>query len=226
MATRPTATLPWANSTPGNVVAPSGGLITTGYLPSQKPAAFNFNYIVNLIFQWIVWFDFNTGTGGGGGGGSALDWQESGSIAPTPINENNLSVYEFDNGLSQSLYAVLEIPPGYNAGSAIHIYNRIYSPDSTGTLLFQTVTTLIRTGTDPMTSTTNQRTSTNSALTLSGGTVNVPQQVIYDLTDSSGNVNGVAVSAGDILIIQLTRGTDTATSSARCIQGATIPTFS
>lgn len=72
--------------------------------------------------------------------------------------------------------------------------------------------TLIRTGTDAVTSTTNQRTSTNSAVTLGAGTVDIPQAVDCDLTDSSGDINSVAVSGGDLIEVELTRGTDTGTS--------------
>ena len=81
----------------------------------------------------------------------------------------------------------------------------------------QTVATLIRKGTDAVTSTTNQRTCTNSAVTLSAGTVNVPQELALDLTSSTGQINGVAVSPGDLIIVKLTRGTDTATSDLRAI---------
>lgn len=226
MATRPTAYLPWANANPGVVVAPTTALINSGYLPSQKPAAYNFNYIVNLIFQWIVWFDFNIGSGVGGGG-SALSWQESAQISPQPIVENNLSVYEYAPGNNgQSLIAIMEVPQGYNTGSPIKIYNRVYSPATTGTLLFQTYSTLVRTGVDPINSQVNQHVSSNAALTLSSSTVNVPQSVIYDVTDASGLINGISPNPGDLIIISLQRGADTAVGQARCITFASIPSFS
>ncbi len=87
-----------------------------------------------------------------------------------------------------------------------------YSPDSSGDVLLQSVATLIRVGTDLISSTTNQRTSTNAAVTLSGGTVSIPQALSLDLSDASGQINGVAVSPGDLIIVQFVRGTDTATS--------------
>lgn len=157
---------------------------------------------------------------------SVLEWRESASSTPTPITEYGISVYGYAAKLGQAVVAVLQVPSTYVAGSPIKLVNRVYSPDSSGTLQFQTVSTLIRSGTDAISSTTNQRTSTNSAITLSAGTVNIPQAVTYDITDTTGHINAVSVSAGDLIIINLKRGTsDTATSVARCIVLSTIPTF-
>lgn len=162
--------------------------------------------------------------GSGGGGGGSLQWVE-GTDSPEPTFENNLEVYGFDQGLNQLLYTTIRVPNGYSSGNQIKLRTPFYSPDSSGTVLFQTISTLIRTGTDAVTSTTNQRTSSNSAVTLGAGTVNIPQAVIFDLTDSSGKVNGVSVSAGDILLVELTRGTDTGASMARAMTFASDTTF-
>lgn len=157
---------------------------------------------------------------------SVLEWRESASSTPTPITEYGISVYGYAAKLGQAVVAVLQVPSTYVAGSPIKLVNRVYSADSSGTLQFQTVSTLIRSGTDAISSTTNQRTSTNSAITLAAGTVNIPQAVTYDITDTTGHINSVSVSAGDLIIINLKRGTsDTATSVARCIVLSTIPTF-
>jgi hypothetical protein len=50
------------------------------------------------------------------------------------------------------------------------------------------------------------------AVSLGAGTVNIPQNVTFDLTDSTGKINGVSVAANNYIIVQLTRGTDTGTS--------------
>jgi hypothetical protein len=90
----------------------------------------------------------------------------------------------------------------------------------------QTVATLIRPGTDAITSTTNQRTSTNSALNLSGGTVNIPQLIAFDLSSSIGQINGVNISSGDLIIVKLTRSAvDTATGQAKALLFASETTF-
>jgi hypothetical protein len=149
--------------------------------------------------------------GSGGGGGGSLQWIESAN-APVTSVANNFRIYTFESGLGQALYASIRAPSSYVAGVQIFLYIQFYSAGTSNNALMQSVSTLIRTGTDAISSTTNQRTSTNAAVTLSGGTANIPQAVTLDLTDSSGQINGVAVAAGDLILIKLTRGTDTSTS--------------
>lgn len=93
-------------------------------------------------------------------------------------------------------------------------------------MLIQSVATLIRSGTDAITSTANQRTSTNAAVTLSGATVDKPQNLSLDLTSSIGEINAVAVSANDIILVEYKRGTDTATGEAKVPVFASETTFS
>jgi hypothetical protein len=152
---------------------------------------------------------------GAGGGGGSLQWVEDVN-APTPLIENSQRVYAFQQVLGQALYAAIRVPSTYAPGSQINLRTLFYSPDSAGNCLIKTVATLIRTGTDAITSTANQRTSTNTTATLAAGTVNKPQAVVCDLTSSSGQINGVSVAAGDLILVQLTRDVaDTATSDAK-----------
>lgn len=175
------------------------------------------------------------GTGGGawanasgGGGGGSLEWLES-TNAPSPTIDNSssgipLRTYLFQSGLGQSLYSAIKVPSSY-AGAQIFIKLEFFSPDSSGTALIQSVATLIRSGTDLISSTTNQRTSSNAAVTLGAGTVNIPQSLSIDLTDSAGKINSVSVSAGDLILVQITRGTDTATSDLHVpVYGAEVKT--
>lgn len=162
------------------------------------------------------WQVFGGSGGAGGGGGGSLQWIEQGN-SPTPNVENFVQNYLFASGLGQELYALVKVSEYYSPGRQIKMVGSFYSPDSSGTALLQTVATLIRPATDAITSTTNQRTSTNSAVTLGAGTVDKPQKVTFDLTDASGQINSVAVSKGDLIIVKLTRGTDTATSDLRAL---------
>lgn len=160
----------------------------------------------------------------GGGGGGSLQWIEDVN-APTPLVENSQRVYSFENLLAQALYAAIRVPNGYTAGSPIKLRMVFYNAGSSGNVLMNSVATLIRTGTDAVSSTTNQRTSTNAAVTLGAGTVNKPQAVIMDLTDSGGLVNGVAVAAGDLLLVKLQRDTDTAATDTKVpVYGAEVTT--
>lgn len=167
----------------------------------------------NNASRWQV---FGGSGGAGGGGGGSLQWIEQGN-SPTPNVENLVQNYLFASGLGQELYALVKVSEYYSPGRQIKMVGSFYSPDSSGTALLQTVATLIRPATDAITSTANQRTSTNSAVTLGAGTVDKPQKVTFDLTDASGQINSVAVSKGDLIIVKLTRGTDTATSDLRAL---------
>lgn len=168
-------------------------------------------------------FLFQTNSGSGSGGaGSALIWSEQGN-APLKAPENNFDVYFYQNGLSQELYSAIRIPSSYTPGSPIKLLVEIYSPDTSGNILLRSQSTLIRAEVDEVTSTTNQRTSTNSAITMSSSNDNEPQKVELDLSSTSGQVNSVAVSPGDILKVKLYRDTDTATSDLRfLIQSAEV----
>jgi hypothetical protein len=163
---------------------------------------------------------------GGGGGGGSLQWLEI-SNSPEAVYANGALVYAYANELEQVLNCAIKVPSGYVAGSPIKLLMPFYDPDSSGRILFQTIATLIRTGVDAITSTTNQRTSTNSSVTLGSGTVNIPQAILFDLSDSVGKVNSVAVSPGDILLIALTlNGSSTGASPANAMVYETEVTFS
>jgi hypothetical protein len=158
----------------------------------------------------------------GGGGGGSLTWTEDAS-SPIYFIENNSGTYLYEASQSQNLYATIRIPSSYTAGSPVNLRFTFYSPDTSGNALLSCQSTLIRTGTDAFSSTTNQRTSTNAAVTLSSA--NVPQSVVCDVSSSTGTVNSVALSAGDILKVRVYRGSDTATSDVRFLPFTAEVTF-
>lgn len=150
------------------------------------------------------------GSIGGGGGGGGLQWAApGGGAAPIADNDNGLDVYKYDTttGKNQKLVVAVKVPSGYVAGTQINMGISQYSGsnDSSDQLL-KTRAYLVRAGTDPISSTTNVHTSTNTVLT--SDVVNKLQNTTLDLTDVSGECNGVAVSAGDILRVELFRDTD------------------
>lgn len=150
----------------------------------------------------------------GGGGGGSLRWVED-SGTPQAVTENHDIVYPFQSGLGQTIYARVKVPAAYVSGKQVNLRIPFYSPDSSGTALLQVTATLIRHGTDAITSTTNQHTSSNSALTLTSFTVNIPQSLVLDVTDSTGKINGVSISTDDLILLAVTRGSDTATSDLK-----------
>lgn len=164
------------------------------------------------------------GAFGGGGGGGALRWVEAANAPVSSFDSANNEVYLYSSGANQALYALVKVPHQYG-GVQIKLYLTFYSADASGSALIQSIATLIRPATDLFSSVTNQRTSTNSAVTLSGGTVNIPQQVVLDLTDSTGKINGVTVAPDNYINVKLTRGTDTATSDLSVqVYGAEVTT--
>lgn len=156
-----------------------------------------------------------TGSGSGGGGGIVLSWEELAN-SPLKVIENNLATYQFEAGLAQELYTEFRVPDSYVAGTPITLKMKVYSPDTSGDILLKTQSTLLGSASE-VTSTTNQRTSTNTAITMTGSIDNIPQEVEFDLTDGSGEINATAVAAGDTIAVRLYRDTDTATSAIRAL---------
>lgn len=211
---------------PGGDATAEGSLATSlaqlssrqeNYTDAGKPSPGNAGRIIYVT-------DLNTFLGdngssfvplGGGGGGGALQWIED-ALAPIPSVENNTQVYGYQAGLSQFLYAFIRVPSSYVAGRPITMRLPYYSPDVTGTVLLQSQATLLRPGTTAIDSTTNQRTSTNTAASLSA-TANRVESASLDLTSTTGQINGVSVAAGDVIKVRLTRSTDTATSDVRAL---------
>lgn len=134
-------------------------------------------------------------------------WIE-GASAPSPVVEFGAQTFSWIAGQTQTLTSTVTVPAAYASGAQIKLRVKFFSSGFvSGNDLMRTVATLIRTGTDAMSSTTNQRTSTNTAVTPAGS--NIPYLVSFDLTDTSGQINGVAVSAGDQVLVSLSRSTDT-----------------
>jgi hypothetical protein len=156
---------------------------------------------------------------GGGAGGSSLMWHDGDSNTPFETTEFNILVRKFLDDGSQVLPATYVVPSSYTAGGQIKLRALIYGENASSDLLLSATTTLIRAETDALSSTTNQHSSTNTTETIT--TANVPYTIDIDLTDASGEINSVAVSAGDILKIELSRGTDTDSDALRFIQFAT-----
>lgn len=162
---------------------------------------------------------------GGAGGGSALRWYLSEDAdSPEEVIENKYRALKYGAALTQYAYADVKVPESYTAGDPIAMKIAAYSPSTTGNFLLTSVATLIRKNTDAVTSTTNQRTSTNAALTNSGS-ANVYREIELDLTSTTGTVNGTAVAAGDTIRVRLERGTDTDTADVRFLPDLTEVTF-
>lgn len=152
---------------------------------------------------------------GGGGGGGGAQWVAD--IAGGPINdyENNNVAWFFNPSTvgTQKLVLYFQVPnAGYVAGKQLKLRAKAYSPSTSGQWKLRVVTTLIKTGTDAITTTTNQNTADGGDITQ--GTANLSTNVAINLTDSSGLVNSVAVAPNDVLKLELTRIAPTSTEDS------------
>lgn len=136
-------------------------------------------------------------------------WLGVSGLAPQETFEFDDRSLLFSQGASQAIVSYIRVPSSYLPGVQINMRVAHYSPSATGNFKFNTVTTLIRKNTDAVNSVTNQLTSTNSdqALTVSNQYI----EVVYNLTDATGKVNAVSVSAGDLIRVQLSRVVTTGT---------------
>lgn len=163
------------------------------------------------------------GSGGGGGGGGA-NWNGVPGTTPLTDSENGEKVWLFQSGGGQKLTLFVRVPSSYIIGRQITAFIGEYSPSTSGTILLASIASLVRQGVDAAGSTANQRTSTNTALTNT--VANMYRQTLLDLTDASGKINSFSVSPGDLIRVDLSRGSDTDTADIRFIPSATEVKFS
>lgn len=141
-----------------------------------------------------------------GGGGPVL--QEVSSIAS--------NVYTFQDSLSQDLYVYVRVPTLYVAGRQIFLKCLHYHVAASATQLISAQSTLYKVGED-VTGSVNQYSSTNSAQTGASGILCASSM---DLTNSSGQINSVAVAAGDLIKVRVFRGSDSSSSDINVIKSS------
>jgi hypothetical protein len=173
--------------------------------------------------------DISVAASGGGGGGAGAAWNPDPGGAPLDDVENGEQVWLYDNSPEdppQLLNLTVKVPDTYVAGTQINMKVGTYTASTTNTHKVEATTTLIRTGTDAISSTTNQHASTNAGIANAAPADRLNLTTI-DLTDGSGEINAVAVSAGDVLKIALERDTtDSDTAQIRFIPSLTEVSFS
>lgn len=135
---------------------------------------------------------------------SRLTWIKNNN-APITNLDLGFQVEEFYDGDDQQLFALVKVPSNYVAGSQIKLAGgKVYTATASGAIRFNITTTLIN-STSVMTSLTNQYSSTLGTINASATPNTINSLADYDLTNASGQINGVAVAAGDLLALQLYR---------------------
>ena len=152
---------------------------------------------------------------GGGGGGGSFAWELNGDASPLESIESGISTLDFDDISDAEMYALLTVPESYSAGDQILLQGmKYFTSVTTGNVLFKTVTQLLKANQDmsllPITGHTDPATET----TLTGS-ANILRDIgDLELTDSAGEVNSVAVAAGDALLVKFYRDNTNETTSA------------
>jgi len=172
------------------------------------------------VNQVIKWDGANWVPGASSLGGSTLSWNSPDGLGPIKGEENGELIYFFESGLTNKLTAFVKVPAGHENTDQITMNIGLYSPSTSNTILLTATTYLIRPNTDAVSSVVNSHVSTNVAIT-NGAPADLFRQQTLDLTDGSGQINGIAVDGGSLLRIDLVRGTDTDTADIRFIPSAT-----
>lgn len=170
---------------------------------------------------------------GSGGGGGSLVWNLGGSTPAVYEVVDGFDFHSFDFESLQEIYAIIAVPSTYRAGKPIKLKGgQFFCNTSAGKVFFKTQTALIKSnsvlGTYP-----NIRTSTNTVVTVNA-VANTNNSVgDLDLTSTIGEINSVAVVAGDKLRVRLYRdnaseagGAGPASADARLLSTSLELTFS
>lgn len=162
----------------------------------------------------------------GGGGGSAA-WNAPQGNAPVLNEQSGEKAYAFEDGGDEKLVLFLKVPSSYQSGNPIAMQLGYYCSATSSTIKWLTTTYLVRKDLDAVSSTTNSRASTNAAVTNASPANGLRFQTA-DLTAADGTINSVAVSANDLLRVELTRdwANDTSSSTAYFVPGSTEVAFS
>lgn len=147
-----------------------------------------------------------------GGTGIAINWRNDDTYACEEVTKFGNLAYSFSPNRDQAIYGILKVPDNYSTGKQIKLRIKLFVSTTSGsdTALLRTQTTLIRSTVDALSSTANQRTSTNTA--VSAIVADKEYIVDLDLTDGTGYLGTPQIAKNDSIIIKIYRDTDTNTN--------------
>jgi hypothetical protein len=155
----------------------------------------------------------------------SLNWVKD-TLGPISEFIDGFLFESFDNVSVQEIYVVINVPPTYVAGTQIFLkQGKFFCADvSPSTVQFQAVSALINAST-VLGTYSNTYTSTNAAVTLSATTNLITSIGNIDLTNASGQINAVAVQAGDKIRVKLYRLASGSLQDARLLLDSLELTF-
>lgn len=131
-------------------------------------------------------------------GSTSVVWQNDDTTAAEDVTFNKQKAYKFTKGAAQKIHAIFKVPNGYQAGRQLFLRVGIAGDQATNEISSKLTVSLQGTGdlVTPQTSSTDTLDTTVTA-------ANKVYPGILDITDASGQVNGVAVAANDVLVLTL-----------------------
>jgi hypothetical protein len=152
---------------------------------------------------------------GSGAGASSLIWEKNGLLSPSSETIDGFRLEAFSNLDTQEVYALLTVPEGYEAGTQLKLlYGSFFTTVTSGNILFRAQTALIRDAVTVLGTYSNIHTSTNAEVSAAAVSNTLKAIGEIDITNASGQINGVAIAAGDKLRVRLYRDIASETSSA------------
>lgn len=195
----------------------------TTYATTADNAQWCFATDTKVMYQVI---DGELVPAGSGGGGSSLVWEKAGDLSPTTEYIDGFHLENFSYEDEQEIYCFITVPSGYRAGKPIKLLNgALFIDNNTGNVSLKSDTALLKVGTTILGTYSDIHTSTNAEITVPA-TVNTLAAIgDVDLTDGVGEINGEAVSAGDMLRVRLYRDIADETASSEDFAKVLINSF-
>lgn len=127
----------------------------------------------------------------------------SGTVSPSSGTEGNLAYISFATAVDQDVNIDFRIPQDYISGDSI-ILSILYAYNGTaGDVKIDLSTSLFRAGTDPI-DTAGGISSDTSTFTVPGTALELASLEL-DLDNGAGLIGGVSVSAGDLIVMNVSR---------------------
>jgi hypothetical protein len=141
--------------------------------------------------------------GGSAPSGGSFIWNQPDSGGPNEgIGIGGIKLFLFDNIDTQSVFAFVQVPSGYEAGTQIFLTGLSAFAASSANAFMRTKTYLFTNGTS-MTALGNSHLSTTVQQALTANQLKVFPDI--QLTDATGEIDSVSVQPGDFLLVEMFR---------------------
>lgn len=152
-----------------------------------------------------------SGSGGSGGGsGMSVNFRAPSGDGALLNEDSDLPVFTFESGKLQRIVSLVQVPDSYNPGFQPYIRIPSYSAGSTNHA-YIVKSTLIKPTLQAPSSTTNVRTTASDDYGLAGAGILEKRDVF--ISSVAGEINSVAILAGDYIKIEIIRTTASGTET-------------